>query len=253
MWTKKTLKERFAFCKDRTIMLFTSYKAFGKVEGGPRTVMEAFAELAHTCLFPNFNFQSWTEGHYWDYYETPSKMGIITEFARKAYPRTFHPIYSFAVSGRDGKYWQKCTGAEAFGLSSPFHKFYQDEGLLVSVGLDDFTQTFTPVHYAEQRVGVDYRYEKDFHGIYRGMGSNPQIRTYSMYVRGDGVVNNPNPASRELIDKGIIKSDNLGDWKYIYNPASDSVVLYSEMRAYTDAIMEYARNEPHKLHDRIER
>jgi aminoglycoside N3'-acetyltransferase len=118
--TKSQIQAQFSFLKDKTIMLHTSYKAFGGVEGGPGAVVDAFAELCDTVLFPNFNFQSWTESHYWDYYETPSKMGIITEIARERFPRTFHPIYPFAVSCPDPESWQRCDGEEAFGLGSPW-------------------------------------------------------------------------------------------------------------------------------------
>jgi aminoglycoside N3'-acetyltransferase len=173
--------------------------------------MDAFVELGRNVLFPNFNFQSWTEGHYWDYYETPSKMGIITEFSRKEFPRTFHPIYPFAVAGPDAKEYQRCDDEEAFGLGSPFNKFYLDEGLIVSVGLDDFTQTFTPVHFAEFLTGIDYRYQKSFHGIYRGFLANPKIRTFTAFVRCDDVINNPNPASYEMINRGIIRFETLSD------------------------------------------
>lgn len=255
MWTKEKLKERFSFCEDQHVMLFTSYKAFGEVKGGPQTVVDAFSEMAHTVLFPNFNFQSWTEQHYWDYYETPSKMGIITEFARKQFPRTFHPVYPFAVSGPEAKEYQRRDDEMAFGHGSPFAKFYHEDGLIVSVGLDDFTKTFTPVHYAEFLYGVDYRYEKSFHGIYRGYLNKPKLRTYSFLARCDDVINDPNPASRELMhyECGIIGGEYLIDTKTKKYPENDAWVLIAGMKKYVDAMQLIIKNHPEKLHRKVKR
>ena len=85
MLTKKDLLDGFSKTnvkKGGTIVVHTSYKSLGGVEGGADTVIDALRELvgtSGTVLFPAFNFQSWTETHYFDVMETPSKMGMITE------------------------------------------------------------------------------------------------------------------------------------------------------------------------------
>ena len=91
--------------KGGIIVVHTSYKSLGGVEGGAETVIDVMRELVGpkgTVLFPAFNFQSWTETHYFDVLETPSKMGMITELARLRpdAKRTPHPIYSFLRFGR---------------------------------------------------------------------------------------------------------------------------------------------------------
>lgn len=241
--TKENIWEIFDFCAGQDIMLHSSYKAFGGVVGGPGTVVDAFSELCHTVLFPNFNFQSWTETHYWDYAETPSKMGIITEIARERFPRTLHPVYPFAVSSPDVAEWQACQDTEAFGHGSPFAKMFHEGGMIVSIGLTDFaTQTFTPVHFAEYLVGIDYRYTKHFSGIYKGQHESPAIKEFSIQARCRGVVNDPNPASHELIDKGVIHVENQGDMLGIWP------VYWADYNEYIEAMQWYAKNEPHKLH-----
>ncbi|MEE9288441.1 MAG: AAC(3) family N-acetyltransferase [Bacteroidota bacterium] len=107
-----------------TIMVHSSYKSLGGVEGGAETVIDAFLELVGpdgSVIFPTFNFQSWTETHYFDIKETPSAMGIIGELARqrKAAIRTPHPIYSFAVLGNGKEEFLTCDDKEAFGDNSP--------------------------------------------------------------------------------------------------------------------------------------
>ena len=88
MLSKKELLDGFGqlnLKKGETIIVHTSYKSLGGVEGGADTVIDVMCELVGkegTVLFPAFNFQSWTESHYFDVKETPSKMGAITEQAR---------------------------------------------------------------------------------------------------------------------------------------------------------------------------
>ena len=55
-----------------------------------------------TIAFPNFNFD-FNNGVDFDYYNTPSKMGSLTEFARKSKLsyRTLNPVYSFSVIGKN--------------------------------------------------------------------------------------------------------------------------------------------------------
>jgi aminoglycoside 3-N-acetyltransferase len=53
-----------------------------------------------TLLLPLFNFE-FPDTKYFSINDTPSQMGVITEFARKNYSgvRTGHPIYSFYAIG----------------------------------------------------------------------------------------------------------------------------------------------------------
>ncbi|HET7144004.1 MAG TPA: AAC(3) family N-acetyltransferase, partial [Anaerolineales bacterium] len=106
MLNKKDLLNGFGKIKigSDTIVVHTSYKSLGGVEGGVDAVIDVMQELVGkdgTVLFPAFNFQSWTETHYFDVMETPSKMGMITEQARLRLnaKRTPHPIYSFSALG----------------------------------------------------------------------------------------------------------------------------------------------------------
>ena len=77
MLTKKQLIDGFGqigIKNGDTVIVHTSYKSLGGVEGGADAVIDAFIELAGkngTVMFPAFNFQSWTETHYFDVKETP--------------------------------------------------------------------------------------------------------------------------------------------------------------------------------------
>ncbi|MEJ2564251.1 MAG: AAC(3) family N-acetyltransferase, partial [Anaerolineales bacterium] len=96
--------EKMGISPGDTIMVHSSYKSLGGVNGGADTVIDALVESVGdkgTVLFPTFNFKSWVDTHYFDVRETASHMGVITEWARcrEAAVRTPHPLYSFAVLG----------------------------------------------------------------------------------------------------------------------------------------------------------
>ena len=226
-----------------TIIVHTSYKSLGGVEGGADTVIDAFIELAGrdgTVMFPAFNFQSWTETHYWDVLETPSKMGMITELARLRpdAKRTPHPIYSFSVWGARADEFAAADDAEAYGPRSAFALFHKINGTILSIGLD-FNNTFSMHHYIEYNVGCDYRRIKEFSGIYVGYDRVPRIKTYSMFVRkNDRVKTYIVPGMNELLAAGVIQEVQVGEAKVHFATAKD----------FYDNMSVIVREHPEKLH-----
>ena len=229
--------------KGDTIMVHTSYKSLGGVEGGVDTVVEVMRELVGpegTVLFPAFNFQSWTESHYFDILETPSRMGAITENAR-LHPdamRTPHPIYSFSALGRRKQEFAACEDKEAYGPNSAFALFHKTNGTIVSIGLD-FNSTFSMHHYIEYNVGCDYRRVKEFSGIYIGYDRIPKIKTYSMFVRKDDCVKTYIvPGMNDLLAAGVIKEIQAGAAK----------IHFAAAQEFFDNMAVIVREHPEKLH-----
>ncbi|NWF63767.1 MAG: AAC(3) family N-acetyltransferase [Chloroflexi bacterium] len=229
--------------KGETIIVHTSYKSLGGVEGGADTVIDVMCELVGgegTVLFPAFNFQSWTENHYFDIKETPSKMGAITEQARLRPNalRTPHPIYSFSALGARAEEFSKTDDVEAYGPNSAFALFHKINGTIVSIGLD-FNSTFSMHHYIEYNVGCDYRRVKEFSGIYVGYDRKPQIKMYSMFVRKDDTVRTYiNPGMNELLAAGVIREAQVGAAKIHFATAND----------FYDNMSVIVREHPEKLH-----
>jgi aminoglycoside 3-N-acetyltransferase len=135
-----------------------------------------------TLLFPTFNWD-FCNGIAFDYSKTRCMTGSLGAAALKmdGFKRSAHPIYSFAVCGRDRDKICEMDNVSSFGSDSPFaylHKF--GKNLIVDISL---RHCFTFAHYVEEQVGVPYRYMKNFTAGYRGRDGNEKIRTYSMYVR----------------------------------------------------------------------
>ena len=81
-----------------TLLVHSSYKSFGEVEGGPETVVRALeaalgTDKDGTLIMPTFNFD-FNKGVPWDVRKTRSKMGALTEIVRMdpRAKRVFHPF-----------------------------------------------------------------------------------------------------------------------------------------------------------------
>jgi aminoglycoside 3-N-acetyltransferase len=226
-----------------TIVVHTSYKSLGGVEGGVEAVIDVMHELVGrrgTVLFPAFNFQSWTETHYFDVLETPSKMGMITELARLRpdAKRTPHPIYSFSVWGARTDEFSKTEDVEAYGPNSAFALFHKLNATIISIGLD-FNNSFSMHHYIEYNAGCNYRRVKEFSGIYVGYDRVPRIKMHSMFVRNsDRVITYIVPGMNELLAAGIIKEIQVGAAKVHFLTANE----------FFDNMSVIVREHPEKLH-----
>ncbi len=136
-----------------------------------------------TVLFPTFNWDFCHDIPF-NYKKTMSQTGILGHVAMKRpdFKRTKHPIYSFAVYGKDQDLLCNMDNVSSFGQDSPFAYLekVKAHNILVDV---PYIHCFTFMHYIEQKVGVTYRYEKMFTGDYIDENKVKQRKSYSMYVR----------------------------------------------------------------------
>ena len=167
-----------------------------------------------TLLFPTYNW-GFCRGTAWDYSQTKSETGSLSVAAlkRKDFKRTQHPIYSFAVWGKDQEQLCAMANTSSFGADSPFAYMEQHhaKNLVIDVSL---THCWTFAHYIEQQSGwVTYRYEKNFTAPYRDNQGVESIRTYSMFVRDLDleVVNDFNAIEEEFLRDGVSKKCMIDD------------------------------------------
>ena len=150
-----------------TVLVHSSYKSFGGVDGGPQTVIDVLLELLTpegTLIMPTFNFD-FNKGQPWDVRTTPSQMGVLTELVRTdpRAKRVFHPFYSFAIIGKYADELTRERYKSSYERSSVFGKLRDLDGKIMIIGLD-YTHSLTFVHHVEQMEGVDYRFIKAFSG-----------------------------------------------------------------------------------------
>jgi len=197
------------------LLVHSSYKSFGEVDGGPQTViraLEAALGTDGTLIMPTFNFD-FNKGVPWDVRKTRSKMGALTELVRMdpRAKRVFHPFYSFAVLGKHSEMLGSLRYKSAYERNSVFGKLRDLDGKIMVIGLS-YTNSMTFFHHIEQMEGVDYRFLKQFTGEVTDEKGNTYTDTFEMLVRDidKGVITEVNPMGALMEQAGIIKSAKIG-------------------------------------------
>ncbi len=186
-----------------------------------------------TLVFPTFNW-SFCGGTPFDYHKTPAKTGSLCKIAmeRSDFRRTRHPIYSFAVWGKDTDELCALDNKSSFGNDSPFEYMVRNgyRNLFIDKELE---HSFVFVHYAEQSVGNlhdNYRYLKDFTADYTDENGVTTKRTYDMNVRAldKDVTNVIYAFEDEFIEKGIMKRFYINDLEFKIIELKDSHPILQE-------------------------
>ena len=226
-----------------TLLVHSSYKSFGDVDGGPQTVIRALeAALGPdgTLIMPTFNFD-FNKGVPWDVRTTPSKMGVLTELVRQdpRAKRVFHPFYSFAILGKHAGMLGSLRYKSAYERNSVFGKLRDLDGKIMVIGLS-YTNSMTFFHHIEQMEGVDYRFLKQFTGEVTDENGNTYTDTFEMLVRDidKGVITEVDPMGALMEQAGVIKSAKIGE-------ADVKLMKANEVYAFTAREM---RRDPYLLY-----
>ena len=191
-----------------------------------------------TLLIPTYNW-GFCQGKAFDYKKTPSKTGAIGNAAlrRKDFTRTKHPIYSFAVWGKDAVKLAEMDNIESFGPDSPFAYLEQVDAKNVFIGAS-LRNSFTDIHYIEQKLKAPYRFSKVFRSHYIDQDKVDTVRDYSMYVRDLDldVVCAPNPFVDILYANQVVQHGLINGVPY-------EVIRFSEVTPYIQNDILYNRSK----------
>lgn len=137
-----------------------------------------------TLLIPVFNWD-FCRGVGFNYHQSRSQSGALGNVAVKhpGFRRTKHPIYSFAVWGKDRDLLCGLTNTDSFGDDSPFGYLYRANAKNILISVDYKLTGFFMVHFSEQRAAVPYRMVKHFSGAYTTENGTVHQATYSMFVK----------------------------------------------------------------------
>lgn len=228
-----------------TLLVHSSYKSFGEVDGGPATVNRALeaavgTDKEGTLIMPTFNFD-FNKGEAWDVRTTPSKMGVLTELVRQdpRAKRVFHPFYSFAILGKHAEMLGSLRYKSAYERDSVFGKLRDLDGKIMVIGLS-YNNSMTFFHHIEQMEGVDYRFLKQFTGQVTDENGNTYTDTFEMLVRDidKGVLTMVDPMGALMEEQGVIQSAKIGE-------ADVKLMKANEVYAFTAREM---RRDPHLLY-----
>src|SRR5512143_4293836 len=234
-----------------TLLVHSSYKSFGEVEGGPQTVIRALeaalgTDKDGTLIMPTFNFD-FNKGVPWDVRTTPSKMGVLTELVRTdpRAKRVFHPFYSFAILGKHAEMLGSLRYKSAYERNSVFGKLRDLDGKIMVIGLS-YTNSMTFFHHIEQMEGVDYRFLKQFTGQVTDENGNTYTDTFEMLVRDidKGVHTMVDPMGALLEERGYIQSGRIGEADVKLMKANDVYRITAvEMRKNPNLLYYIDKNE----------
>ena len=166
---------------------------------------------AGTIVVPAFCFD-FCRGKVFDRQNSPSeKMGVFSEWIRRlpTAKRSKHPMQSVAAIGPLANSICNCETASAFDEGGAFDKMRLKDAKLILLGVN--FQAASVIHFSEQKIGVPYRYWKDFTGPYHDQGQESS-KTYRMYVRDLEL--DPklrmDPIEQELIERKQIQHIPIG-------------------------------------------
>ena len=141
------------------VMVHSSLKSFGYVEGGADTVVDALMELLTpegTLVMPSFNHEApYEKGEIYDVAHTPTINGIIpdTFWRRPGVERSINPTHPFAAWGKDARrYTEDHQKTSAMGPDSPLGRLMEDGGYCLLLGVGYTRNTFH--HYVETCEGA---------------------------------------------------------------------------------------------------
>ncbi len=139
------------------LMVHSSLSAFGEVEGGAKTVIEALLEAIGpegTLAMPTMSADA-----VFDVDNSPSVLGVITETFRKwpGVVRSLHPTHSVAALGPRAQELVEghINEPSAIGPGSPWGKLAcWDNGYVLLLGVDQDRNTL--LHYPEDLADMPY-------------------------------------------------------------------------------------------------
>ena len=151
--------------KGDSVLLHSSYKSMGGLEGGIETFVNALLSVlgdTGTLIAPAFTFSYVTEDKpVFDYVNMPSCVGAISEYVRHmdGAKRSINPTHSCSVIGAKRDFY--VAGHEndrtPIGENSPIYKLYKEGGKILMLGCS--LNSKTSMHGVEEHFRTSYVFD----------------------------------------------------------------------------------------------
>lgn len=172
MYTKESLLadiRKIGVSKDDVLLVHSSMKAIGEVEGGADTVLDALTEAVADgmLILPTHTWKQMSNEYpVYDAQKEEACIGILPNLFRKreGVMRSLHPTHSVAAYSKNDKLLQDyITGEEQFSTPCPRHgcygKLYDMNAKVLLLGVE--LNRYTYLHGVEEWFGIDERLEKE--------------------------------------------------------------------------------------------
>ncbi len=200
------------------VLVHSSLSAFGWVEGGADTVIEALLEAVGetgTVVVPTFTWGPFheAEGVTLDLRRTSCKdeVGIIPETfrLREEARRSTHICHSVAAIGPHTEAVMG-EGVSSFGEGSTFHALYELDAWCLLLGVE-FTSC-TELHAVEEYMRVPYRSHRDFPESTVILEDGREVPSKSIeFLRENGYRNDFAKMRAVFEEHGILRTTEVGD------------------------------------------
>lgn len=174
MYTKTMLLEQLYelnLNRTGTLLVHSSMKSIGEVEGGADTVLDAFTEFMSPGLlvFPTHTWASVNHTKpYFSVEDSKVCTGILPELFRKRknVSRSWHPTHSVAALGKDAEIFT----ANQHEFDTPCHrqsvwgKLLDRHATILLIGVDQRRNTF--IHGIEEWLNIPNRLRDDYEQLY---------------------------------------------------------------------------------------
>ncbi len=199
-----------------TVMIHSSMKSIGNVEGGADTVLDALSNFMKNGLlvFPTHTWEYVNKKQPNFYVETsPSHIGILTEKFRKRpnVIRSLHPTHSVAALGKDVRAFTE--GNENFDTpcarGSSWGKLLDRQAKILLVGVDLRRNTF--IHGIEEWMDIPGRVTESHEQLITVLADGTEISVPSRRHYGLDWSAHYWKVEKVLAGKGAIEYGKLGD------------------------------------------
>jgi aminoglycoside 3-N-acetyltransferase len=183
MYTRQSLINQLTpanIDREGTLLVHSSLKSIGEVEGGADTVLDVLSEYmqAGLLVLPTHTWSYINAENPRFYVETsPSCVGILPELFRKreGVIRSYHPTHSVAALGKDAA--EFAAGAELYDTpchrESPWGKLLDRKATIMLVGVDFRRNTF--IHGIEEWVDIPGRITDSHEELFVVLGDGTEI------------------------------------------------------------------------------
>lgn len=242
MYTKEELLlylDELGINRKGTLLVHSSMKSIGKVEGGADTVLDALSYYMKEGLlvFPTHTW-SYINAENPNFYvdQSPSCVGILTELFRKrpGVVRSLHPTHSVAALGEEAE--QFIAGNEKFDTpcsrASSWGKLLENEATILLIGVDLTRNTY--IHGVEEWLDIPNRLTNHHEQLYTILPDGTKISVPSRRHIGQ-VSENYNRVDQIFQESGAMYLGKFGDATVrVCNTVKMTELLYDMLKENPD-------------------
>lgn len=199
-----------------TVLIHSSYKSIGNVEGGPDTVLDSLSAYMKDGLLV-LPTHTWgyigKEKPVFDVKNSPSNVGLLTEKfrQRKNVHRSEHPTHSVAAKGKDAMAFTEgeYRHGTACARESVWGKIVDRQAQILLIGVDLTKNTF--IHGIEEWLDIPGRMSDTPEDLYSILHSGEKVYVPTRRHQGLSWSDHFWKVEDILLEEGAMEKGTFGD------------------------------------------